>query len=216
MSKIRVLIVDDHAVMREGLSAAFKDDEYIEVIGLAVDGEDAIEKTNDLEPDIILMDINMPNLNGIEAAQSIKKEHPYIKVLLLTMLDSRQFVLEALNNNIDGYILKMADIDEVHKAIISIHEGGFYFDSEITEDLLSQPFNSEGDSFVQIEALTDREKEIINFIAQGLTTTEIAESLFITSSTVNNHRRNIMRKIKCKNTAELITYAVKSGIYKIN
>ncbi len=215
MSKIRVLIVDDHAVMREGLSAAFKNDEFIEVVGLAIDGEDAIAKSRELEPDIIVMDINMPNLNGIEAAQSIKKEHPYIKVLLLTMLDSRQFVLEALSNNIDGYILKMADIDEVHKAIISIHDGGFYFDKEITEDLLSQPFNSEGDSFIQIEALTDREKEIIKFIAQGLTTAEIAELIFVTSSTVNNHRRNIMRKINCKNTAELVTYAVKSGIYNL-
>ncbi len=215
MSKIRVLIADDHTMVREGLVAAFSSDSEIEIIGQAKDGDTAIIQADQLLPDVILMDVHMPNLNGIEAAAKIKLENPFIKILLLTMLDSRQFILEALEKNLDGYILKMADIEELRKAIFLVSEGEYYFDREITEDLLLSGMIPEERPIEEGDSLTEREREVLIFIAKGMTTTEIAENLKISNNTANNHRRNILRKLNCKNTAEIVGFAIRSGLYKI-
>lgn len=202
-------------MVREGLIAVFNSDEDIEIVGHANDGDAAIVQAEKLLPDVVLMDINMPNMNGIEAAVKIKLENPFIKVLLLTMLNTRQFVLEALEKNLDGYILKMADVKELKDAISKVYAGDYYFDREITEDLIMSGVVPESRSPNENEILTAREKEILVSIAKGMTTAEIADAENLSAHTVFAHRRNILKKLDCKNTAEIVNYAIRSGLFKV-
>lgn len=213
--KITILLVDDHAVLRDGLKAAFELKENMEVVGEAVSGVEGIELCIKLKPTIVLMDINMPGIDGVFAAKEIKKKSPETKILLLTMYDNKNYIMDALTSGIDGYILKMSDMEEVFNAIQKIAEGGSYFDYNITETLTPAKELINSDEINRnsyLLGVTKREAEIIGLIVRGYSNAEIAEKLFISFHTVNNHRRHIMQKLNLKNAADLVRYALENGL----
>lgn len=219
MEKINVLIADDHSVLRDSLKTALEYDDEISIVGEAVDGIDAIEKARELKPDLILMDINMPFLDGINAAQEIKERQPDTKILILTMHENKQYIFSALSAGIEGYILKMANLKKVIQAIKIVAKGENYFDSAVTELLSGNNHNSEhngkGTDICSYYGITERELEIISLIITGYTTNEIADKLKISLYTAGNHRARILKKLKLKNTAELIMFSLKEGLFAI-
>ncbi len=213
--KITILLVDDHAVLRDGLKAAFELKENMEVVGEAVSGVEGIELCLKLKPTIVVMDINMPGIDGIFASKEIKKKSPETKILLLTMYDNKNYIMDALSSGIDGYILKMSDMEEVFNAIQEIAEGGNYFDYNITETLTPAKELIDSDEIKRnsyLLGVTKREAEIIGLIVRGYSNAQIAEKLFISFHTVNNHRRHIMQKLNLKNAADLVRYALENGL----
>ena len=212
---INVLIVDDHAILRDGIKSALKIEPSINIIGEAENGLEAIRLSSELKPNIILMDINMPEMDGIKASKKIKNTHPAIKIIILTMFDNRQFIIDSLSSGIDGYIFKMAKIQELVKAIRTVFAGDVYFDPEVTE-IANQHLNESFSSSDRNDTadITTREREIITHIAKGLTVNEIADILSISYSTVKNHRHNILRKLNLKNSAELVRFAILEGLIK--
>jgi DNA-binding NarL/FixJ family response regulator len=209
MRKIKLLIVDDHATLRDGLKTVINSEDNIEVIGEAENGSDAVIKAAFLRPDIILMDIGMPLMNGIEAARKIKKDYWFIKIIMLTMYDNKQFILDSLSAGIDGYILKMAKLDEVIKAINAVYVNDNYFDANVTEIIRDQKTVGWNKNYL---GLTEREIEIINLILKGFTTPEIAKQLGISNHTAYNHRRKILAKLNVDSTASMIKLIIEKGI----
>lgn len=216
MDKIKIAIVDDHAILREGLKTILQSDAKYDVIGEATNGEEAIQIAMDKRPDIIIMDIAMPGKNGIEATKEIKKTLPDMKVLILTMHDNYNYILDALSAGINGYILKISDMGEVLKAVEQIISGEDYFAKDVTLNALKNiekgapPPEKTADDFY----LTKREKEVLKLIAEGHTYRKIAEMLFISHYTVINHRQNIIQKLSLNNNAELVQFAIKYGFLK--
>lgn len=218
MGTIKILIADDHAVVRDGLKAALEINENVTVIGEAEDGIAAIKFCEESIPDIIIMDMNMPKMDGITASREIKRRFPDVSILLLTMYDNKEFVIDALSSGIDAYLLKMARIDEVHKAIDALANGESYFDKNVTQMMiemkkqgsLAGDFPEDYDN----QIITAREREIIKYLISGKTTSEIADILSISPHTVNNHRSNLLKKLNLKNTAEVVKWAVLRGIWE--
>ncbi len=216
MEKIKIVIVDDHAILREGLKTVLLSDSKYEVVGEATNGDEAIEVTLDKKPDIVIMDIAMPGKNGIEATKIIKNTLPDIKVLVLTMHDNYNYILDALSAGINGYILKISDMSEIFKAVEQIMQGEDYFAKDVTLNALKKIEKGEhipektADDFY----LTKREKEVLKLIAEGHTYRKIAEMLFISHYTVINHRQNIIQKLSLNNNAELVQFAIKYGFLK--
>ncbi|MFA8343127.1 MAG: response regulator [Rhodothermaceae bacterium] len=218
MGKLKVLIADDHSVLRESLKSALEFDENIEIVGEAEDGIDAIEKTEALKPDIVLMDINMPFLDGINASQEIKERSPDTKILILTMHENKQYIFSALSAGIEGYLLKMSNLKKVITAINALANGDTYFDATVTEILASKQLDIEDSKNLDVcdyFGITEREKEIINLIIGGYTTQEISEKLRISIHTASNHRTRILKKLNLKNTAELIIFSIKEGLFSV-
>lgn len=211
MKKIRVFIVDDHAMVREGLKLALNAEEYIEVIGEAGNGKDALQIILELEPDIVLMDINLPDKDGLTIAKEIKKVNKSMKIIILTMLESDLYIMDALKNNIEGFIYKDSKISELLEAIKNIFNGGKYFNEEIKNRILDH-ISSKGpfeENYVDPgPTLTGRQKEIIKLASTGLTSKEIAEKLFLSELTVIKHRKNIIRKLDLKNFTEVVSFAI--------
>jgi two-component system response regulator NreC len=215
-NKIKILIADDHTILREGLAAALFDDERIEIIAKVNNGQEVLDYIFHSMPDIILMDINMPGMDGLTASKIIKKKYRDVKILILTMYDNKQFIVEALSLGIEGYILKMAALEELKRAILTIYNGEQYFDKELTVAYLSGKIGGCNDEIIYSSTLlTDRENEIISYIVNGYTSSEIAKKLIISPYTVNNHRRNIFRKLNINSKGELIKMALKEGLFKI-
>lgn len=216
MKCLRILIVDDHPLMREGLKAILEIEQFIVVVGEASNGLEAVELTERHEPDLILMDIDMPGKSGIEISTEIKEKNSKQKILLLTMHDNSQFVLEALKIGIEGYVLKMRKSDIILKAIFEIASGENFYDAAITETLTK----GEDKDLKKLKLkklkenynLTRREIEIITFLIKGKTTPEMAEIFHISPNTVSNHRRHIISKLNLKNAADLVRFAVQHGI----
>ncbi|HEX2984026.1 MAG TPA: response regulator transcription factor [Ignavibacteriales bacterium] len=217
MEKIRILIADDHAILRDGLKMALKTDPAMEVIGEAENGEIAVKLEQELRPDIIVMDVDMPKMNGIEAVRAIKKKNPDAKVLMLTMHDKESYIVDSISAGAAGYIYKMADMDEFINAVKTVACGKEYFNEKVSQSIMSNYIKSVQKKEEDGErhfALTNREIEIVKLIAAGFTSQEIAEKLFISYFTVGKHRKNIMKKLELKNTAELVRYAMKEGYVK--
>lgn len=217
MEKIRILIADDHAILRDGLKMALKTDPAMEVIGEAENGEIAVKLEQELRPDIIVMDVDMPKMNGIEAVREIKKNNPDAKVLMLTMHDKESYIVDSISAGAAGYIYKMADMDEFITAVKTVACGKEYFNEKVSQSIMSNYIKSvqkKDEDGERHFALTNREIEIVKLIAAGFTSQEIAEKLFISYFTVGKHRKNIMKKLELKNTAELVRYAMKEGYVK--
>lgn len=217
MEKIRILVADDHAILRDGLKMALKTDPAMEVIGEAENGEIAVKLEQELRPDIIVMDVDMPKMNGIEAVREIKKNNPDAKVLMLTMHDKESYIVDSISAGAAGYIYKMADMDEFITAVKTVACGKEYFNEKVSQSIMSNYIKSVQKKEEDGErhfALTNREIEIVKLIAAGFTSQEIAEKLFISYFTVGKHRKNIMKKLELKNTAELVRYAMKEGYVK--
>lgn len=217
MEKIRILVADDHAILRDGLKMALKTDPAMEVIGEAENGEIAVKLEQELRPDIIVMDVDMPKMNGIEAVREIKKNNPDAKVLMLTMHDKESYIVDSISAGAAGYIYKMADMDEFITAVKTVACGKEYFNEKVSQSIMSNYIKSvqkKDEDGERHFALTNREIEIVKLIAAGFTSQEIAEKLFISYFTVGKHRKNIMKKLELKNTAELVRYAMKEGYVK--
>jgi len=218
--KKRVLIADDHALVREGIAAFLKLCDDIEVVGEASDGIEAIEKTNKLHPDIIIMDINMPKLGGLEATIEIKKTHPDIKVLVLTQYEDREYISRFLKAGVSGYLLKKAVGSDLVAALKAIIRGDLYLYSSVASEVVKGYLH--GDSKLNIdttdpyEKLTDREKQVLKLVAEGYTHKEVADMLFISVKTVVAHQTNIGEKLGIHNRAGLIKFAIQKGIIKID
>ncbi|RJQ46710.1 MAG: DNA-binding response regulator [Gaiellales bacterium] len=219
MSAIRVLLADDHAILRSGLSRLLGEEKDIEVVGEASDGREAIQKAQELVPDIVLMDIGMPVMNGMEATKQIKKRNRDIKVLVLTMHDNEEYLFQVLQAGASGYVLKKAADDDLVNAIHIVHRGDcFLYPSAakmVVEDYLEKVKQGH-EPATSFDNLTDREKEILTMVAEGYTNREIAETLFISVKTVETHKSNIMEKLNLHKRAELVRYAIRKGMLQLD
>jgi len=216
--KKKVLIADDHALVREGIVAFLKDSDDIEVIAEASDGLEAIEKTNKHHPDIIIMDINMPRLGGLEATVEIKRMYPHIKVLVLTQYEDREYISRFLKAGVSGYLLKKAVGSDLITALQTIMRGELYLYSAIASEVVAGYLQGEKKSDVEIpyEKLSDREKQVLKLIAEGHTHKEVGDMLSISAKTVMAHQTNIGEKLDIHTRAGLIKFAIQKGIIKID
>ncbi len=216
MKNIKVLLVDDHNIVKQGLRAILESG-GIEVVDEASNGQEAIDKLKaGLKIDLAILDINMPVMNGIQAAEIISKDFSELKILALTMLNEEYHIRKMLKAGADGYILKNSGKDELLNAVETICEGEHYFSKEATNVIMMDMMNGgEGSETVTEEVyLTEREKDIIQLIAQEYTNAEIAEKLFISVRTVDAHRRNLLQKIGARNTAGLVVYAIEHNLHQ--
>lgn len=219
MSKIRVLLADDHAILRSGLVRLLGEQSDIEVIGEAENGLEAVQKVQELHPDIVLMDIGMPVMNGMEATKQIKKRDQEVKVLVLTMHDNEEYLFRVLQAGAAGYVLKKAADSDLVNAIHVVARGDcFLYPSAakmVVEDYLEK-LKSGTEPTSTFDTLTEREREILKLVAEGYTNREIAESLFISVKTVETHKANIMEKLNLHKRAELVRYAIRKGILQVD
>ncbi len=196
---IKTLLADDHAIVVEGLQEILSHDEDIEIVGKASNGEEVMTFVRLNDVDVVVLDINMPIMDGITCARQLKKDHDHVKVLILTMYPQRSFVDEIISLGIDGCLLKNNTGKELSEAIHRVASGRQYYDRIRT-------FNSEKEEVVQYK-LSSRELQVVKEVAKGLTSIEIADQLFISEHTVNTHRKNIMNKLGLKNSSELVHFA---------
>ncbi|MGE5221142.1 MAG: response regulator [Omnitrophica WOR_2 bacterium] len=211
---IRVLIADDHTIVRSGVRLLLQTEPDIEVVGEAETGKEAIEMAENLQPDIVLMDIAMPETDGLEATRQIKMRYPGINVLVLTMHRSDDYFFEMLKAGASGYVLKAAETNELIQAVRVIARGEVYLYPTMAKKLLSDYLNTVGSHPQAEQSLSQREKEILGLLAEGFTNIEIAEKLVISPSTVHTHRNNLLKKLNLSSRHELIQYARQRGILR--
>ncbi len=218
MTKKKVLIVDDHALVREGIAAFLKLCDDVEVIAEASDGLEALEKTNKFRPDIIIMDVNMPKLGGLEASIEIKKAHPHIKILVLTQYEDREYIARFLKAGVSGYLLKKAVGSDLISALQAIGRGEVYLYSTIASEVVAGFLHGNGqvDTGDPYEKLSDREKQVLKLVAEGYTHKEVADMLSISVKTVIAHQTNIGEKLGIHARAGLIKFAIQKGIIKLD
>ena len=215
MGNIKVLLADDHTIVRKGLCSLLEGEADIEVIGEAENGREAIKLAEKLHPDIVVMDISMPGLNGLEATRQLKKHLPEIKILILTMHANEEYVFQTLQAGAEGYLVKKAAPSELVLAIREVHQDNFFLSPTISRTVIDEYIRrankiiGEGDALIK---LTARETEVLQLIAEGRKNREIAELLFISIKTVETHRAHIMDKLDIHSTAELTQYAISKGI----
>ena len=218
MQKIRLLIADDHALFREGLRALFAALPDIDVVGEAADGAAAIAQVATLQPDVVLMDINMPDMNGIEATRQILASHPSMGIIMVTMLDDDASVFAAMRAGARGYVLKGAHHEEILQALRAVAAGQAVFGPAIAMRMmnffqgLNQPTPKTGPDTAAFPELTEREREVLVLIAQGVSNKEIAEKLVISMKTVSNHITNIFSKLQVADRAQAIIRARDAGL----
>ena len=212
MSSYHIILADDHVILRDGIKRIIEEAADLKVAGEASDGLELLELLKKTTADMVILDISMPNLRGIEATCEIKQDYPNVKILILTMHKKKDYIYRALAAGADGYLLKEATGDELFTAINTIRSGGTYISSilsrELADDLVQ--FIREGKK-PKPERLTLREIEVLKLIAEGKSSKEIAADLFISVYTVNNHRANISKKLKMKKTADMVRYAINQG-----
>lgn len=216
MPKIRVIVADDHALVRDGIKALLSLTPDIEVIGEATDGRQAIDKCRELQPDVILMDIAMPGLGGLEATLELKHEAPKTRVLVLTQYDDAEYVRRFLKIGVAGYVLKRMLGSDLASAIRSAAEGGLVLDPQIAmEAVQTAPKQSGAEPEDLYETLTDREKQVLRLVALGSSNKEVADSLRISVKTAMTHREHLMEKLSLRNRTELIKFAIRKGVIRV-
>ena len=218
MSKIRVLIVDDHVIVREGLHALLEAQPDIEVVGEATDGEEAVNKTREVQPDIVLMDITMPGMNGLEATRHIRQHSPDVKILVLTMHEGDEYFFKMLDAGASGYFIKGGSSSELITALRVVWSGDVFLYPTMAKKLLSDYLRRvrTGQDKESYDGLTNREREILKLIAEGHTNQEIAELLVLSVATVQTHRAHIMAKLGLHSRTELIKYAIRRGFITLD
>ncbi len=214
MPKIKVLVADDHTILRDGICALLALAEDMEVVGEASNGSEALEMVEKVNPDVVLMDIAMPIMNGLEAMLRLHKEFPRTRVLVLTQYDDREYVLPAIQAGASGFISKIAASSELISGIRSVYRGDSFLSPSVAKFLV-QEYQHEGsleDRYDPYQQLTDREREILKLIAEGYTTRQIAEMLVVSMKTVEGHRSNLMAKLDIHDRIGLVKYALRKGI----
>ena len=217
--KLKVIIVDDHALFRRGLEMVLENEKDIEVVGEATDGQQAVDKTSELMPDVVLMDVRMPRRSGIEATQRIKELMPHVKIVVLTNSDEEADLYEAIKAGASGYLLKEISSEEVADAIRSVVQGHSRISPAMASKLLTefQAMSKRTDDRQPLAPpkLTERELQILRLVAKGLGNRDIAQQLFISENTVKNHIRNILEKLQLHSRMEAVIYAVREKLFDI-
>lgn len=215
MEKIRILLADDHALVRSGLIRLLEPSKDILVIGEAEDGEETIRKTKELKPDVVVIDLSMPKINGIEAAKIIRKECPESRVLVLTMHENEEYVYQIFRSGANGYILKNANRNEITTAIRAVAKGERFFSPRVSEIMVEGYLRKAEEREKATDSsdieLTTREREVLSLISEGFNNQQIADKLFISPRTVDTHRTNIMQKLDIHDAANLVKYALEHG-----
>ena len=217
MQKIRVLVVDDHTIVRDGICALLALAGDIEVVGEAANGSEALRMVKELEPDVVLMDMAMPIMGGLEATRRICKEFPRTRVLVLTQYDDKEYVFPVIEAGASGFISKAAASSELASGIRAVYHGDSYLTPSVAKFLVEdyQRGIAERISRDPYEQLTDRERDVLKLVAEGFTTHEIADLLKVTPKTVEGHKTNLMAKLDIHNRIELVKYALRKGIISI-
>jgi two-component system, NarL family, response regulator NreC len=214
MNPIRILLADDHTVMRRGLRALLERQSGFLVVAEAADGREAVDAASDVSPDVAVIDIGMPNLNGIEAARRITEKRPETAVVILSMHADESYVLRALKSGARGYLLKDSPEEDLINAIRAVHKGKAFFSPEISRMLADDYMRQMRQRGVEdsYELLTPREREILQMLGEGNSNKEVATKLNLSLHTVETHRGNVLEKLNLHSTAEMILYAVRKGI----
>ena len=213
--KITVLLADDHTIVRQGIRTMLEEQESVEVVGEATNGNEAVELAKELAPDIIIMDIAMPLLNGLEATSHIKRATPKTKVLVLTMYTNEEYVLRMLKAGANGYLLKQSAMADLLAALDALQKGEAFFSPSISNVVLKDYLRRTDEEKEGLDLLTPREKEVLQLIAEGFTNRKVAEQLGVSVKTVNIHRTNIMTKLDIHKVAGLVRYAIEKGLIKL-
>ncbi len=214
MPKSRILIADDHAMIRDGVKSLLSRDKDLTVVGEAASGNEAIRKFSELKPDLLILDISMPDLNGMEAAGQIIKHDPQAKIIILSMYDDEDYIAQCMETGVKGYVVKNETSDELAYAVNTVLKGQTYFSSQV-QKVIFKKYTSNVTKKKEKEPdfkLTSREIEIVKLISEGLTSHQIADKLFISPRTVETHRANLMKKTSAKNVIELIKKIEKMGL----
>jgi DNA-binding NarL/FixJ family response regulator len=219
--KIRLLLVDDHALVREGVASMLRGEPGIEILDSVSSGEEAINKARDLAPDIIIMDIMLKGMTGIEATRWIREHNKNIKVILLSMEVKREFVSAGIQTGISGYLHKDVAKETLIEAIEKVNAGENYFNEAITNLVFEDFYNKAKTTNTPVRKqtlgdLTKREEEVLSLVAKGMSNKEVAESLFISVKTVETHKTHILEKLGLRNTAELVKYAIKHKLVPLD
>ncbi|MEZ5126507.1 MAG: response regulator transcription factor [Thermoleophilia bacterium] len=220
---IRVLLVDDHEILRKGLRALLSGQPGVDVVGEAGDGAEAVAKVAELRPDVVIMDIMMPRMNGIEATTHIHHDCPDSKVLILSMYDDEEYVQQVIRAGASGYVLKGFAADDLLRAIDEVHHGSSFLHPSVAAKLIDAfvrqvPAHEQASEHESgdHEHLTPRERQVLKLIAEGNTNQEVADQLLLSRKTVENHRTSIMRKLDAHDVTELVKYALRTGLISID
>ena len=213
-NNVRIVLADDHTILREGLRALLAADPDFEIIGEAGDGREAVRCVEKLGPDLLLMDLSMPRMSGMDAISEIKRRYPETKIIALTVHKTEEYLLSTLQAGVDGYVLKDATHDELVMAIHNVMAGKRYLSPGISEKVIEGYLDGKEDSLADSswQKLSQREREVLKLIAEGYKNKEIAEDLCISLKTVEKHRANLMKKLDLHNAAVLTVYAVEKGL----
>lgn len=209
----RVLIVDDHAIVREGIIALLDARKDVAVVGEACNGREAFDKVEELIPDIVIMDLSMPSLNGLEAIAKIRARHPHCKIIVLTMHENKEYVRKAFKAGAAGYIVKQHGVAQLLQAVEAVHRGEAFFGNSISQVILEDFINAVG---ANDGTLSGREREILQLVVEGKSNKDIGRILCISVKTVEGHKDNIKKKLAVKDTAGLVAYAVREGIIHLD
>ena len=212
MKNLRIVLAEDHTILREGLHALLAADPDFEIIGEARDGREAVRCIEKLEPDLLLMDLSMPRMSGMDAIREIKKRYPEIKIIALTVHKTEEYLLSTLQAGADGYVLKDATHEELVLAIKNVMGGKSYLSPGVSEKVIEGYLEGKESNRSPWETLSQREREVLKLIAEGYKNKEIAEDLCISLKTVEKHRANLMKKLDLHNAAALTVYAMQKGL----
>jgi DNA-binding NarL/FixJ family response regulator len=218
VNPIRVILAEDHTIVRKGLRALLESAMDIEVVAEAADGRMALDLVADMRPDVVVMDITMPLLNGLEATRQLKQQYPDLKIVILTMHSDEEYVFQSLRAGVDGYLIKQTAPNELVKAIRAAHQGDSYMSPTISKKVIAEYIRQaeKGLEPSSLERLTRREREVLQLVAEGHSMGQIAGLLYISEKTARVHRSHLMSKLDLHNTAELTLYAVRHGVISLD
>lgn len=214
MNKIKIAIADDYKIFREGLKVGLSSDDALQVMMEADNGEDLMKALESDTPDVILMDLKMPVMDGMEATKEVRKKYPSVKVLVVSMYDDDKFIIHLMENGANGYLLKNTEPDEIRRSIYAVYENGYYFNDLVNKALLKKLVlkNNLKPSFNQNVELSERELEVLKLICEEKTAGEIAKEIFLSPRSVEGIRQRLIEKVGVRNSAGLVMFAVKNGI----